>query len=127
MGRLRLVGRTPRRPSGGELARYAAPAAFLLAATIAVLLVRAQLGDDGGSSLPPAPRVDTTLRTGSTTTTRPTTSVSTVAAARYYTIQRGDTLSVVAFREHTTVADIIHLNPGIDPHSLQVGQKIRVG
>ena len=68
---LRLVMR-----GHATLARYAAPAAFLLAATIAVLLVRAALTDDGAATTPPA--ATTTLPTttanpadtGTGTTTR---------------------------------------------------------
>jgi LysM repeat protein len=60
-----------------------------------------------------------------TTTTRTPTPTSTVA--RYYTIQSGDTLAAVAAKQNTTVADLLRLNPGVDPTALHVGQRIRVG
>ncbi len=47
-------------------------------------------------------------------------------ALRTYTVQTGDTLSVIASKTGTTVAILLKLNPHIDPQALQVGQKIRV-
>ena len=41
-----------------------------------------------------------------------------------YTIQRGDTLFVLAQRFNTTVSAILALNPGLDPNALQVGRII---
>jgi LysM repeat protein len=104
-----------------ELTRYGVPAAFLAAVTIAVLLIKAGLGGGGaattttGQALPPT----TTTTTTHVTTTQP-------AAAQYYTIQSGDTLGAIALREHTTVDDLLRLNPGIDPLSLHTGSRIRV-
>jgi LysM repeat protein len=130
----------PTRGSRSQLARYAAPAAFLLAVTVAVLLVRAGLGG-GGSSAPPTtatiPPKHTHTATTATlpavtaiqpvttapTTTAPTTSV---AGATYYTVQKGDTFSIIATKSSTTVAQIEQLNPGVSSNALQVGQQIRV-
>ena len=109
-----------------ELTRYGAPAAFLAAATIAVLLIKAGLS--GGSD---ETTTGSALPTGTTTTpvtqTRRTTTTTTTSAARYYTIESGDTLVSVAIKEHTTVDELVRLNPGIDPQALHVGQRIRVG
>ena len=110
-------------PRRGDLARFAAPAAFLLAVTIAVLLVRAgfQGGTSGGATTgltTTSPAATTTVET-STTTTQP--------AKRFYTIQAGDTLDIVAAKYGKTVDDLVTLNPGVDPHALRIGQKIRVG
>jgi LysM repeat protein len=119
-----------------ELARFGAPAAFLAAATIAVLLIKAGLGGSGGG--------DTTqtvgaLPTQATTTARPTTQVTvtaspptstsgtTTSAGTYYTVASGDTLGGIADKYGTTVEALLQLNPGIDPTALRVGQKIRVG
>jgi LysM repeat protein len=107
-----------------ELTRFAAPAAFLAAATIAVLLIKAGLSGGSGET------TTTSVSTAATTTvtqTRHTTTTSTTTAARYYTIESGDTLGSVAIKEHTTVEDLLRLNPGIDPQALHVGQRIRVG
>ena len=87
-----------------ELARYGAPAAFLAAVTIAVILIKSGLS--GGS--------------GSTTTE------TTTPAAEYYAVQSGDTLGSIAQKYGTTVDELMTLNPGIDPTALDIGQKLRV-
>jgi len=109
-----------------RLARYAAPAAFLLAVTVAILLVRAGL-DNGDSSTPPPTAATTTEVTPTTTEESGTTETSTVPAdAEFYEIQAGDTLAVIADQHGTTVEQLLVLNPDIDPVALTVGQRIRV-
>lgn len=94
-------------PRHAGVARIAAPAAFLLAATIAVLLVRAGLreADNPAADVPPA-AVTTTERT--------------------VVVAKGDTLEAIASRNGTTVAALRGLNPGLDPVDLAVGSRIRV-
>ena len=102
--------------------RWSAPAAFLLAVTIAALLVRAGLEGSGHGSRPvsppppPPPAPTSTLTTP--TLPRP---------HRYYVIRSGDTLGGVASTHHLTLERLLTLNPGVDPTSLHVGQRIRVG
>jgi len=48
-----------------------------------------------------------------------------VAASRY-TVRSGDTLSAIAVRLGTTQASLVKLNRLRNPHSLQVGQRLRV-
>jgi LysM repeat protein len=106
-----------------RLARYAAPVAFLAAATVAILLVRSGL--DNGDATPPA----TTAATTATTTTEPGTTggtTTTPAGAEFYVIQAGDTLAVIADQHDTTVEQLLVLNPDVDPVALTVGQRIRV-
>jgi LysM repeat protein len=114
----------PARPRRESLwaARLLAPAAFLLAATIAVLLIRAGLDNDAApaSSIPTA----TSKRPTGPTTTRSQQPPPPVT--RTYTIQAGDTLDQVALDHDTTVERLLALNPTIDATSLQVGQKIVV-
>jgi LysM repeat protein len=100
-----------------EAKRYGAPAAFLLAATIAVLLVRSGLRTD------PAP-----VTTAGTTTTVSTTTSAPVPPRRrrFYRLRAGETLSDVAIRFDTSVERLMGLNPGIEPTNLVVGQRIRV-
>jgi LysM repeat protein len=105
-----------------ELTRYGVPAAFLAAVTIAVLLIKAGLGGGGtsattttGRALPPT-----------TTTAARVASTHAAPAPQYYTIQSGDTLGAIALREHTSVDELVRLNPGIDPLSLHTGSRIRV-
>lgn len=97
----------------GELKRYGAPLVFLLAVTIAVLLVRSGLQQRSA----PAP-VTTTVRT---TTTAPV-----KRGPRYYKLRAGETLSDVAVRFSTTVDRLLALNPHVKPTALIVGQRIRV-
>jgi LysM repeat protein len=97
------------------LARYGAPAAFLAAATIAALLIRAGL--KGGNEKSSTPTAGTTTLTS--TVTRPANPV-------YYRIRFGDTLGAVAERFHTSVDSLQTLNPGVDPNALRVGQKLRI-
>jgi LysM repeat protein len=111
-------------PRRGDLARFAAPAAFLLAVTIAVLLVRA--GFQGGTSGGATTGLTTTTSPAATTTVE-TSTTTTQPAKRFYTIQAGDTLDIVAAKYGKTVDDLVTLNPGVDPHALRIGQKIRVG
>ena len=97
-----------------QLARLAAPAALLLAGTIAVLAVRAGLDAGEDAAAPPA-----AVTTGPATTgagTRP----------RFYVIRRGDTLASVAEAHGITVERLRELNPTVDPVALTVGQRIRV-
>jgi LysM repeat protein len=106
-----------------RLARYGAPAAFLLAATVAVLLVRSGLSN-GDASEPRTPTVATTTVERSPTTTAETTTEP--KDAEFYEIQAGDTLAVIADRYDTTVEQLLILNPDIDPVALTVGDRIRV-
>jgi LysM repeat protein len=101
-----------------EFKRYGAPAAFLAAVTIAVLLVRAGL--DTGSSTKTT--TATTTRTASTSTATTTS----VRRRRYYRLRQGETISDVAIRFDTTVEQLLALNPGIEPNALEVGRRIRV-
>ena len=119
----------PRR--GRELTRFGAPAAFLAAATIAVLLIKAGLGGGSGSQPTTAPQ-----STGArVTTTQPSTTMklvitdvgtTTTTAGQYYVIQSGDTLGSIALKYHTTVEQLMSLNPGVNPNALRPGDRIRV-
>lgn len=111
-----------RLPRRAEAARFLAPAAFLLAVTVAVLLVRAGLEGGGAATTTRAPRPHPIARSTTTTRSKPK-----PAAKRFYTIQSGDTLETVAAKLGTTTEKLLALNPSIDPHSLSVGQKIRIG
>ena len=100
-----------------EVKRYGAPAAFLAAVTIAVLLVRSGL--DTNSAPAPSTVATTTATTATTTGTRP-------RRKQFYRLKSGETLSDVAIRFNTTVAALLALNPGIKVNALTVGQRIRI-
>ncbi len=97
--------------------RYAAPAAFLLAVTVAVALVR--------SGLEHKPS-----RSSSTTTTRsirPSPQVSTTANKRqYWTVRAGDTFGVISTKTGVPVTRIERLNPKVTSTSLFIGEKVRI-
>jgi LysM repeat protein len=102
----------------GQAKRYGAPAAFLLAVTIAVLLVRSGLQSDAAA---PASSVRTqTVPTQTATTPVPP------KQRRFYRLRAGETLSDVAIRFDTTVEQLLALNPGVEPTNLIIGQRIRV-
>ncbi len=115
-----------------ELTRYGAPAAFLAAATVAILLIKAGLS---GSSEEPPTTVGA-LPTPAPTATRPATTTRLVltqpatttapAEGEYHVIQTGDTLGDIALRYDTTVEELMRLNPDIDPTALRPGDRIRV-
>jgi len=115
-----------RLPRRAELARFLAPAAVLLAVTVAVLLVRAGL-EGGGKSGATTPTTKPQPIARSTTTRPNPKPKSKPTARRFYTIQSGDTLATVAARFSTTTEKLLALNPTIDPHALSIGQKIRIG
>lgn len=103
-----------------QLAHFGAPAVFLLAVTIFVLILRGGLGGGSGTKTDHA-NPGTTVQ--STVTNTSTQTVTT----RTYTIHSGDTLGAVAVHFGVSVEDIMALNPGIQPTALRVGQKIKVG
>jgi LysM repeat protein len=113
-----------RRKHGPRVARYAAPAAFLLAVTIAVLLIRSGL-DSGSPSTTtgPAATRPATTATATTSTRQHTTKRTT---ARFHTVQQGDTFGTIAAQEGISVEQLQELNPGVSSNSLQVGQRLRV-
>jgi LysM repeat protein len=109
-------------------ARFAAPLAFLLGVTIAVLLIRSGLGNDAKTTTGPVTHASTAPvpSSSSTATVTKTGTATTVAGAVYYTVQSGDTFGSIATKENTTVDELAVLNPGISSNELQVGQKLRV-
>ena len=46
--------------------------------------------------------------------------------ARFYTVAPGDSLTSIARRTGLTIGALQTLNPGIDPNSLQTGQRLRL-
>ena len=100
--------------------RYVAPAAFLLAATLAVVLIRSGLeSGHTGATTPTA--------TAPTTTTKTTRKPKPKAgAAQYWTVQAGDTFGVISSKSGVPVATIEQLNPNVSSTSLFIGEKIRI-
>jgi len=105
------------------LAHYGAPALFLLAVTVAVLLIRAGL-ESGSSGQPTTTATPATTRAASHRTKPHRKHVA--PAAQYYTVQSGDTFGSISAKTGATIAQLEQLNPGVSPNALQVGQKLRV-
>jgi nucleoid-associated protein YgaU len=115
------------------LARIAAPAAFLLATTVLVLLVRSALEAQPVGNPEPTPATtapaETEPRPPAEAEPGPPAEAEPEAEAEtetFYTIEAGDTLESISSRYGTTVERLLELNPGIDPIALTVGQRIRV-
>jgi LysM repeat protein len=121
-----------------QVTHYGAPAAFLAAVTIAVILIKAGLnGGSGSTTTVGLPTTSTATKPATTTTklvltgpqgsTTTTTATDTTApGAEFYVVQSGDTLGSIAEKHSTTVDELMTLNPGIDPTALNIGQKVRV-
>ena len=109
---------------GTDWRRYAAPAAFLLAATVAIVLVRSGMdaGDDAGTRTASVPTL-TRKHVATTTTKRHTTTVSSQA---FWVVQAGDTFGVISTKTGVPVATIERLNPNVSSTSLFIGEKIRL-
>jgi LysM repeat protein len=90
----------------GRWRRFVAPAAFLAAVTIAVVLIRAG------------------LESGSAVTT--TTVATTVAVKRYYRVRAGDTIAAISKATGVSVKTIERLNPKVHSTSLFIGERIRI-
>jgi LysM repeat protein len=94
--------------------RYVGPAAFLLAVTVAVVLIRS--GMNAGTSAG---------RTGVTTTTT-TGRPHKPAPRRFYTVHAGDTFTVIARKTGVPATTIARLNPKATSTSLHIGEKVRI-
>jgi LysM repeat protein len=120
-----------------QVTHYGAPAAFLAAVTIAVILIKAGLSGGSGSTTTEAlpttstatkPTTTTTklVLTGPQATTTTTVTETTTPGAEYHVVESGDTLGSIAQKYNTIVDELMTLNPGIDPTALRIGQRIRV-
>ena len=119
-----------------QLTRYGAPAAFLAAVTIAVILINSGLNSGSGSTTTVEALTTTSTATKPTTTklvltgpqagTTTTATETTTPGAEYYVVLSGDTLGSIAEKHSTTVDELMTLNPGIDPTAMHIGQRIRV-
>jgi LysM repeat protein len=104
--------------------RYAAPAAFLLAVTIAVVLIRAGLHGGGTTTTAASATAPSATEVSGTTTTATRT---TARKKRYVTVQAGDTFGSIAAKTGVSVATLQRLNPKLSSTSLFIGEKVRIG
>jgi LysM repeat protein len=89
---------------------FAAPTAFLLVATIAVLILHGA------------------LQRGHTATTPKVTSKPAQVATgpKVYIVRAGDTLASIAGKTGVTTRRLLTLNPKLQPTSLFLGEKVRL-
>ena len=107
--------------------RYAAPAAFLLAVTLAVVLIRSGINSGKARTPVAAPTVPTRAHVTTTTAKKKKTTRTTKASGqRYWTVQAGDTFNVISSKTGVPVATIARLNPNASSTSLYIGEKIRI-
>ena len=106
-------------------ARYVAPALFLVAVTILVLLVKSGLQGDDQSPSTTVP-VSTAAASTSATATTPQRQPAAQPRKQFYVIESGDTFGTVAARFNTSIEALQALNPEVNSNSLSIGQRIRV-
>jgi len=122
---------------GRPWTHYAAPAAFLLAVTIAVLVVRSGLDTAAATTTiatPPLRTVPVTTVTSRSAPAKqtqkpkpkPKPKTNPAPAAQYYTVVSGDTFGVISSRTGVTVAELERLNPNVESTALYIGQRIRI-
>ncbi len=108
MDRLGLVAA----PGGRGWRVYAAPVAFLLAATLVIGLLRGQAGGKhGAAKRTPVVHVRHT--------TPPAHRAPTV-----YVVRAGDTLSAISSRTGVPLPRLVALNPKVSPTALFIGEKL---
>ena len=110
---------------GDDWRRYAAPAAFLLAATVAIVLVRSGM-DAGSDARTRSGSVPTLTRKHVATTTTTKSHTTTVSSQAFWTVQAGDTFGVISTKTGVPVATIERLNPNASSTTLFIGEKIRL-
>jgi LysM repeat protein len=89
---------------------FAAPTAFLLVATIVVLIVHGALHS---GKTPPTPAGRSKQAPAAT-------------GPRIYTVRAGDTLASIAGKTGVGTARLLTLNPKLHPTSLFIGEKLRL-
>ena len=124
---------------GRPWTHYAAPAAFLLAVTVAVLVVRSGLDTAAATTTiatPPLRTVPVTTVTSRSAPAKqtqkpkpkpkPKPKTTPAPAVQYYTVVSGDTFGVISSRTGVTVAELERLNPNVESTALYIGQRIRI-
>jgi len=94
--------------------RLAAALALVLAVLVVVVLVAAAM--DGDSSSPREQRTERPAKKQKKQQTKDPT----------YTVQTGDTLTAISHKTGVPVAEILALNPEVDPQILIAGQTLKL-
>ncbi|HEX6782997.1 MAG TPA: LysM domain-containing protein [Solirubrobacterales bacterium] len=94
-------------------ARIAAALALIAAVVVVVVVLGATVGDDSSSPRKQGenhPQKETKHRT----------------KAKTYTVESGDTLTAIAHKTGVPIAEILALNPEVDPQILIAGQTLKL-
>jgi LysM repeat protein len=98
-------------------ARYLAPIALLAVIAVTYFIVHAGLN----------PKTTTTSDAPALhLTPQQQTQRRRTATTRFYIVKSGDNLTAIAVRTGISVGTIESLNPGLNPDSLQTGQRLRL-
>jgi LysM repeat protein len=96
--------------------------AFLLAVTVAVVLIRNGLEHKAPAHV----TQPTTLMTSEAAPTTTSSTVKHAAKKRYWTVKAGDTFAVISAKTGVPVTTIEQLNPNASSTALFIGQKLRI-
>jgi LysM repeat protein len=110
-----------------------APIALLASVSVIVVIARGAgwVGPATVATITPA-TTETSATTASETGTGTGAATTSTTASTpnqtkiFYTIRSGDTLEAVAVRYGTTVQKLLALNPGVNPNTLRIGQRIQL-
>jgi LysM repeat protein len=104
-------------------ARFIAPLALIAAVVAVVLVVQGNDLTGSGSKGSTSTQSD---GDSTPTATSSTTATTERKKRKTYVVKPGDILTTVSERTGVTVEQLQAYNPGLDPQSLQVGQRIRL-
>ena len=104
-----------------------APLALLVAiAAVGYVVSSATREDEQSSSSRPKESGGGKTSTSAKKTSTAAKKTPVAAQKRTYTVKSGDTLGTIAEETGVSVAELIELNPDLDPQSLTVGDSIRL-
>jgi hypothetical protein len=131
-GELLRLHEEPRRRRRGR-SRFSiwtlvAPIALLASVSVIVVIARGAgwVGPDVEATIFTTTKGTSTGSKTGTGTGTTATKTSPTQTKIFYTIRSGDTLEAVAVRYGTTVQRLLALNPGVNPNTLRIGQRIRL-
>jgi LysM repeat protein len=108
------------------IARFAAPLAFFLAATVLVILVQRALDSDAGEARSDGSGTEQVRTEPTTTNPDGTANLPRGCRRARYRVKSGDTLESIATKCDLSLAELLELNPEIDPLALNPGDRVRI-
>lgn len=99
----------------------------VLLAVVAVALIAAGCGDDGGEEAVPSPAPTTAPAIEAPEPTEPPEDEEAAEPeGQTYRVRRGDTLSSIAREFDTTVRALVRLNDIDDPNKIKAGRRLKI-